>query len=399
MTAARGHSIGNSAPTLYLAFELGLNEWKLGFSISMGTPARLRAIKGGDLDRLVTEIAQAKKKFGLPADAPVRSCYEAGRDGFWLHRWLGEHGVENVIVDSASIEVNRRARRRKTDRLDAAKLVTMLIRHHTGEKLWSVVRVPSPADEDRRQLHRDLEEMKAERTQHINRIKGLLHGVGVRLAEVNGKFAERLAELRTPDGGVILEDLRARLLREFERMQYLQQQMNALERQRERIVRVGDGQAHVEKTRKLMQVRGIGLHSGWVLVVELFGWRQIKNRRQLASLVGLTPTPYDTGESACEQGISKAGNRRLRTLLVQLAWGWLHYQEQSALSRWYRKRFGTGSTRQRKIGIVALARKLLVALWKYLERDEVPSGALVVDWKEKLSGRPMASVARKAMAV
>jgi transposase len=210
MTAARGDSIGNSAPALYLAFELGLNEWKLGFSISMGTRARLRAIKGGDLDRLMTEIAQAKKKFGLPADAPVRSCYEAGRDGFWLHRWLGEHGVENVIVDSASIEVNRRARRRKTDRLDAAKLVAMLIRHHTGEKPWSVVRVPSPVDEDRRQLHRDLEEMKAERTQHINRIKGLLHGVGVRLAEVNGKFTERLAELRTPDGGAILEGLRER---------------------------------------------------------------------------------------------------------------------------------------------------------------------------------------------
>jgi transposase len=188
-------------------------------------------------------------------------------------------------------------------------------------------------------------------------------------------------------------------LREFERLQYLQQQIKALERQRQRVVRVGDGQAHVEKTRKLMQVRGIGLHSGWVLVAELFGWRQIKNRRQLASLVGLTPTPYDTGESACEQGISKAGNRRLRALLVQLAWGWLHYQEQSALSRWYQKRFGTGSTRQRKIGIVALARKLLVALWKYLERDEVSSGALLVDWKEKLSGRPMASVAREAMVL
>jgi hypothetical protein len=134
MAAARGDSIGNNVPALYLAFELGLNEWMLGFSISMGTRARLRAIKGGDLDRLMTDIAQAKKKFGLQADAPVRSCYEAGRDGFWLHRWLGELGVENVIVDSASIESNRRARRRKTDRLDAAKLVTMLIRHHTMQR-------------------------------------------------------------------------------------------------------------------------------------------------------------------------------------------------------------------------------------------------------------------------
>src|SRR5205807_6608234 len=137
MSATRKHSIEKSSAPLYLAFELGLNEWKLGFNISMGTPPRLRTIAGGDLDRLMTEIAQAKKKFGLPADAPVRSCYEAGRDGFWLHRWLGEHGVENVIVDSASIEVNRRSRRRKTDRLDAGKLVTMLLRHHAGEKLWS----------------------------------------------------------------------------------------------------------------------------------------------------------------------------------------------------------------------------------------------------------------------
>jgi len=317
----------------------------------------------------------------------VRSCYEAGRDGFWLHRWLGEHGLENVIVDSASIEVNRRSRRRKTDRLDAGKLVTMLMRHHAGEKLWSVVRVPSPADEDRRHLHRDLEEMKAERTQHINRIKGLLHGVGVRLTEINGKFRQRLAELQTPHGDSLPSGLRQRLLREFERMQYVQQQIEALERQREQIARDGDGQPHVEKTRKLMQLRGIGLHSAWVCVVELFGWRQVKNRRELASLVGLTPTPYNTGESEREQGISKAGNRRLRVLLVQLGWGWLHYQEQSALSQWYRRRFGSGSARQKKIGIVALARKLLVALWKYLEHDEVPEGAILVDWEGKLTGR------------
>ena len=387
MSATRKHSIEKSSAPLYLAFELGLNEWKLGFNISMGTPPRLRTIAGGDLDRLMTEIAQAKKKFGLPADAPVRSCYEAGRDGFWLHRWLGEHGVENVIVDSASIEVNRRSRRRKTDRLDAGKLVTMLLRHHAGEKLWSVVRLPSPADEDRRHLHRDLEEMKAERTQHINRIKGLLHAVGVRLTEINGKFRQRLAELRTPHGDAIPSGLRQRLLREFERMQYVQQQIEALERQREQIARDGDGQPHVEKTRKLMQLRGIGLHSAWVCVAELFGWRQIRNRRELASLVGLTPTPYNTGESEREQGISKAGNRRLRVLLVQLGWGWLHYQEQSALSQWYRRRFGSGSARQKKIGIVALARKLLVALWKYVEHDEVPEGAMLVDWEGKLTGR------------
>jgi transposase len=398
MTATCTHSIGKDCPALYLAFELGLNEWKLGFTTGPAVPARLRSIGGGNLQRLLVEIVQAKKKFGLPADAPVRSCYEAGRDGFWLHRWLCEHGIDNIIVDSASIEVNRRSRRRKTDRLDAAKLVVMLFRHHTGEKVWSVVCVPSPEDEDRRQLHRDLEEMKAQRTQHINRIKGLLHGVGARLAQVNGKFPQVLARLRTDDDRPIPPALRERLLREFERFRFVQEQIRTLERQRTKEVRRGDGQPHVEKVRKLMCVRGVGLHSAWVLVAELFGWRRIRNRRQLASLVGLTPTPYNTGESEREQGISKAGNRRLRTLLIQLAWGWLHYQPGSALSRWYRQRFGKGGVRQRKIGIVALARKLLVALWKFLERDEAPEGARLVDWKRKLAGSGGERAAREAIA-
>src|SRR5437879_981232 len=176
MSATRKHSIEKSSAPLYLAFELGLNEWKLGFNISMGTPPRLRTIAGGDLDRLMTEIAQAKKKFGLPADAPVRSCYEAGRDGFWLHRWLLSQGIDNVIVDSASIEVNRRQRRAKSDRLDADKLARMLVRYHQGErKIWSVVRVPTSDAEDRRQLHRELEALKDEQTEHTNRIKGLLY--------------------------------------------------------------------------------------------------------------------------------------------------------------------------------------------------------------------------------
>ena len=392
MTATRKHCSDSSGGVLYLSFELGLGDWKLGFSVSVGTPARLRTIGGGDLERLMCEIALAKKKFGLPADAPVHSCYEAGRDGFWLHRWLCEHGIDNKIVDSASIEVNRRLRRRKNDKLDAGKLVVMLIRHHMGEKLWGVVHVPSVEEEDRRHLHRDLEEMKAQRTQHINRIKGLLHGVGTRLAGVNGKFAELLAELKTAQGEELPKELRQRLLREFERFQFVQQQIKDLEKSREKRVGEGDGKPHIAKVRTLMQVRGVGVHSAWVMVMELFGWRRIKNRRQLASLVGLTPTPYDSGESRREQGISKAGNRRLRTLMVQLAWGWLNYQENSALSRWYRKRFGSGSSRQKKTGIVALARKLLVALWKYLEHGEVPEGALLVDWRTKLSGKATEAV-------
>jgi transposase len=386
MTATYTHSISGGSPVLYLAFELGANQWKLGFSTGLGVAARLRSVGAGNLTMLQREIELAKKKFKLPDDVPVCSCYEAGRDGFWLHRWLIEQGIDNVIVDAASIEVDRRYRRRKTDRLDAAKLVAMLIRHHAGEKLWSVVRVPSREDEERRHLHRDLEEMKAEVTQHRNRIRGLLAGVGARIAEINGSFAEMMPTVKTADGRALPCALCERLVREFERLQFVEQQIGSLERHRNQKLRDGDQEEHVVKARKLMQLRAIGPHSAWVFVLELFGWRRVHNRRQLASLVGLTPTPYASGEEEHEQGISKAGNRRLRTLRVEIGWCWLQYQQSSALSQWYRKRFAGGSKRQKKIGIVALARKLLIALWKYLERDEVPEGAVLVNWRTKLVG-------------
>ena len=179
MTATRTPVIDQKTPALYLAFELGWSEWKLAFAAAPADAPRLRGIGARNTQTLLKEITQAKKRFGLPEDAPVRSCYEAGRDGFWLHRYLLAQGIANSVVDSASIEVQRRGRRRKTDRLDAAKLLNMLQRWHGGEqKVWSVVQVPGADDEDRRQLHRDLVELKAERTQHVNRLKGLLAGCG-----------------------------------------------------------------------------------------------------------------------------------------------------------------------------------------------------------------------------
>jgi len=229
--------------------------------------------------------------------------------------------------------------------------------------------------------------MKAERTEHINRIRGLLAGIGGKVQEINAGFPDVLPQLKTATGQQVPLALQQRLLREFERLQFVQRQIAALEQQRKRTVRDGDAQEHVVKVRKLMQLGGIGVHGAWVCVLELFGWRRVTNRRQLASLVGLTPTPYDSGQEKREQGISKAGNRRLRTLLVELGWCWLRFQKTSALSRWYQQRFGGGGKRQHKIGIVALARKLLIALWKYLERDEVPQGAALVDWRAKLTGQ------------
>jgi transposase len=357
-----------------LAFELGWREWKLGFSTSPAQPVRQRTIRARNLEGLGKEIAKAKQRFGLPPETPVRCCYEAGRDGFWLHRYLTRQGLDNLVVDSASIEVNRRARRAKSDRLDVEKLVRMLLRYHDGErKVWSVVRVPSPEDEDRRQLHRDLEQLKAEQTQHTNRIKGLLACLGLEV-EVTADFAEKLQALRTWDSQAVPAGLQERLLREFARWQFVDQQVRDLDNERARKIRKGTDKP-VQKVRKLLRLRGIGANSAWLYVMEFFGWRQIRNRRELGALAGLVPTPYQSGDSAREQGISKAGNRRLRAMAIEIAWCWQRYQPGSQLSRWYQERFGTGTSRLRKIGIVALARKLLVALWRFLEEGEIPAGA------------------------
>jgi transposase len=369
--------------SLYLAFELGWNEWKLAFASAPADNPRLQKIAARDTEALLREIAKAKKRFGLAEDAPVHSCYEAGRDGFWLHRFLESQKINNEVVDSSSIEVKRRGRRRKTDDLDAGKLLSMLIRWRQGEsKVWSVVQVPSVADEDRRQLHRDLLELKAERTQHTNRIKGLLAGCGLAVS-IDANFAEVLAKLRTWDGQAVPPELQQRLLREHERWQLVDRQIKDLTNERARRIRTSKDPS-VVKVRQLLRLRGIGANSAWLYVMEFFGWRRIRNRKQLASLAGLTPTPHQSGDSDHEQGISKAGNRRLRTMAVEIAWCWLHYQPASALSQWYQQRFAKGSSRQRRIGIVALARKLLVALWRFLETGEVPMGAELVSWKQGL---------------
>jgi transposase len=383
MTAT--HTPDSNTPVslvLYMSLELGWRTWKVAFTVGLGQKPRLRTIPARSLLLLLDEIALAKKRFGLPPDTPVRCCYEAGRDGFWIDRFLQAKGIQNVVVDSASIEVNRRKRRVKSDRLDAEKLVDMLIRWHGGErKVWAIVQVPSAEDEDRRHLHRDLITLKAERTAHVNAIKGLLAGVGLH-ASVNDRFPSRLEELQQWDESHVLEGLRDRLLREFERWQTVTRQIRELEKRRVEQIRRGQT-AQVEQMRRLLDLKGIGANGAWLLVQEFFSWRRFRNRRELASLAGLTPTPYDSGTSRREQGISKAGNRRVRWMMVQLAWGWLEYQPQSELSRWYRARFAGGGAAQRKIGIVAVARKLLVALWKYLETGEPPAGAELVGWDKK----------------
>lgn len=362
---------------LYLALELSHEEWKLGFTIGFGQAPRLRSLRARDLAGLLQEIRLAKVRFGIQEEAEVRSCYEAGRDGFWLHRYLEGQGIHNLVVDSASIEVNRRARRTKTDRLDVWKLLTMLLRYHQGEtKVWSVVHVPSPSVEDQRQLHREMQALKRERTHHINRLKGLLASQGVVL-DVKADFPARLEGMQLWDGSVLLPGLRGCLVREYERLQQVQQHIRYLDHQRQEIVRCSSEPA-VEQVRRLLQLKGIGINSAWLYVMEFFSWRAFRNRREVGSLSGLTPTPYQSGENNRERGISKAGNHPVRAMAIEIAWAWLRYQPNSQLSRWYEQRFAYGSKRMRRIGIVALARKLLVALWQYLETDLPPQGAELV---------------------
>ena len=364
-------------PTLHLAFDLGNRTWKLAFATSIAHAPRLRTLPARDLPQLDAEIATAKARFGLPPDAPVVSCYEAGRDGFWLHRALTARGIVSHVVDSASITQNRRKRRAKSDRLDATALVRLLLRHHGGERgVWSVVRVPNVEEEDRRHLHRELFTLTRERTRQVNRIKGLLALHGVVLPQLRGLPAV-FPEVRDWNGAALPSALTARLAREWRRLRATHQDLRAL--RTERAQWLASPEAPADPTRRmvarLLALRGIGEVSAWLYTTEFFSWRAFRNRRQVGGLAGLTPTTQSSGDTAREQGISKAGNTIIRALAIELAWSWVRRQPTSALSRWFRARFATSGPRQRRIGIVAVARKLLIALWRYLETGAVPEGA------------------------
>ena len=356
------------ASELYMAFELGEKNWKLALGDGARGPSRY-TVSAGDTAVLLECIAKAKARCGLAPEASVHSCYEAGRDGFWLHRWLIEHGIDNIVVDSASIEVNRRARRVKTDRLDGDKLLAMLIRYGAGERrVWSVVRVPTLEQEDARRAHRELGRLGHERTAHINRIRGLLVLNNRRVKYVGGRLWQRWWAGHANE---LAPRVRAEIERESARLSLVKKQMDTIEAAQRQAVAAGSE----PQVAGLAQLRGIAVGSGWVLAKELFGWRSFRNRREVAGCLGLTPSPYASGESETEQGISKAGNRRVRTLMVELAWSWLRYQPQSELSQWFNRRFAGGGKRLRRIGIVALARRLAIALWRYLKDGLIPDGA------------------------
>jgi|SRR5829696_4102739 len=358
------------AAKLYMALELSASKWKVALADGQRAASQ-HTLAAGDVGGLLKLIEKAKKRCGLQGAVRLMSCYEAGRDGFWLHRWLLEQGIANVVVDSSSIEVNRRARRAKSDGLDVAKLYEMLVRFVGGEKrVWRVVHVPSVEQEDQRRVHRELERLKRERNAHVNRIRSLAVLHNVRVERVGGRgWSERLEQLKEQ----VPPALWGEIARESVREKLVWEQMLALEQMRKEQVKAMLGQGGPLVS--LLKLRALGLQSAWLLVREVFGWRRFSNRRQLAGCVGLNPSPYDSGDSQREQGISKAGNRRVRALLVEIAWYWLRYQPHSALTEWFNRRFAAGGKRMRRIGIVALARRLLIALWRYLEHGLIPEGA------------------------
>lgn len=387
-----------TAGALYVAIELGCDKWVLASATQAAERPRFRTVAARNLAAFQEEIAKAKARFGLPADAPVCTCYEAGRDGFWLHRALTKTGIANVVVDASSIEVNRRQKQVKSDPVDAGKLVNMLCRYHAGErKVWSVVNVPTVADEDGRQLHRGLKDLQRQKTECSNRIKGLLASQGL-TAAVDAKFRTTLVGLRDWADQPVPPGMQVRLLQEYAVWETLHRQERDAANEQERQLREGN-ERQQEQMRRLMGLKAVGVRTAWILVMELFSWRAIKNGKQLGSLVGLTPVPYDSGKSQREQGISKAGNRHVRCLMVELAWMWLRWQPGSALSQWYERRFGVGNKRARKVGIVALARKLLIALWRFVDQGELPEGAQEKDWRLNVNSTARRHAKQAAAAV
>jgi transposase len=365
--------------TIYIAFELSKAKWQLGVMMPCTEKMSRYRIDGGALATLSGLLARFRAK-AEQLGKPVRilSCYEAGLDGHWLHRWLRDNGVINYTIDASSIEVNRRARRAKTDRIDLAQLMRAFLAYLRGEPgVCSMVRVPTPEDEDRKRRTRERERLLNERTAHTNRIKALLHGQGIRDAmPLKRCFLSDLDRVRTGDGRPLPPHLRDEIRREHERLLLVHKQINALETQNIAAHHAPTAGSVEAKAVQLAQLRGIGPLIAQVLANEVF-YRDFKNRRQVGSCFGLTDTPYDSGDSRRQQGISKAGNHRARTKAIELAWLWLKHQPNSELSRWFNQRVGKIKGRIRKIVIVALARKLMVALWRYLQAGLVPTGAVM----------------------
>lgn len=362
---------------LDVSLELAGKAWKL--AATDGKRARpavlvVDAPPGSQrLQALLHRIQELQHRWRLPRDCAVRVIYEAGQDGFWIARALQAQGIRVIVVDAASVPVARHRRRAKTDRLDALKLLEVLrawVRGERGE--LRVVHVPSEAAEARRLLARERGLLLKEVGQHRDRARKLLllHGC---TEEIDDGFVERLMEdkVRRADGTPLPEELWNWLLREAERLDLARQQLARLEKSL-----MHQLPEPVQRCMaQLAQLRGVGWVGAMRLVLELF-WRDFANRRQVGACVGLVPQPYDSGNSHVDQGISKQGNRRVRALLVEMAWFWVRYQPRSAIAQWFARRTAPANNkRSKRIAIVAVARRLAIALWRYLRDGVIPAGA------------------------
>jgi transposase len=373
-------AIRNDLGAIFVSLELSRSTWLIT-SLSPGGGEKMskHSVRGGDVTGLLERFAQlmAKAQARTGQRFPIVVIQEAGLDGFWIHRVLRKEGIESHVVDPASIATSRRRRRAKTDRIDGEALVRALLAFKRGEpRVCAMVKAPTPEEEDRRRLCRERKVLIAERVKHVNRIKGLLFCQGTTGYEpLRRDRRKRLEELETGDGRALPDHLKAQLGRELARLELLLEQIKAVEAERDALLAAQRAAAPAPAA-MLLDIKGIGPEFAAILWSEGF-FRHFDNRRQVASYAGLAPTPWQSGKVDREQGVSKSGNPRLRTTLIQLAWLWLRHQPQSALAQWFKERVGRNGGRFKKTTIVALARKLLVALWKYVNAGVVIEGAIV----------------------
>jgi transposase len=363
---------------IFVSMELSRTSWLLT-SLSPGAGERMskHALRSGDVAGLWARLSQLREKVRVRTGQvfPIIVVQEAGMDGFWIHRLLQANGIESHVVDPASIATSRRRRRAKTDKIDGEALLRALLAYKRGEpRVCAMVRAPTSQQEDCRRICRERKTLTAERVEHVNRIKGLLFTQGVSDYEpLQRKRRERLEELRTGDGRLLPEHLKAQIGRELDRLELVLQQIKCVEAERDALPSLSDAGMPAPAT-MLKKLKGIGPEFAGVLSSEgLF--RSFSNRRQVAAYAGLAPTPWQSGSVALEQGVSKAGNPRLRTTMIQLAWLWLRHQPHSLLTLWFHRRVQLNGGRVRKVLIVALARKLLIAFWKYVTAGVVLEGA------------------------
>ena len=375
-TATRPTECNAPVKGLFVSFELSDRQWKLTCTTGLGDARYRRTVAAWAFDQVLQAIAAAKRRFHVAADAPMHSCYEAGRDGFALHRFLVAHGVENCVIDPASLRVDRRKRRVKTDRVDGNGLLVALLHGVAGDRdALRVVRVPSRADEAARAISRELAALRRECTRYTNQIQAVLQTQGLQLS-LRRDFLTQLPRARDWAGEPVADCVQARLERIWRRRALVLEQLHALERTTQAAI-ADDTLPGAAQVRQLQTLRGIGLRGSLPLVQEVFGWRDVRNRRQVGGYLGLGGTPFQSGDHAHDQGIGKNGNRHARRVLIPLAWGWLRFQPKSALTRWFEARFARGGPAQRRRGIVALARRLAVALWRYLNDSTLPEGAVL----------------------